>query len=177
MLSAHFSAADLLNAGETWAAYQVENVPMQPATWNALKFLCKNILEPVRTRFGHPIISYGYSSPALTKLISGRIYPSLDQHAGHEIDEDGKPICKRLGQAVDFILPGYGSAKVASWIVANLPFDRLYYYGNDRPLHVSIGPDNSRSIVAMLRSPTGRLIPRRIKQEWLDNIYTNGHGV
>ncbi|GAM62963.1 hypothetical protein JCM19232_4640 [Vibrio ishigakensis] len=36
--------------------------------------------------------------------------------------------------------------KVALYITQNLPFDRLYFYGKDRPLHVSFGPDQSRYI-------------------------------
>ena len=44
--------------------------------------LCEPILEPVSARFGHPSITYGFASPALTKSIQERIAPALDQHAG-----------------------------------------------------------------------------------------------
>jgi hypothetical protein len=45
--------------------------------------------------------------------------------------------------------------------VANLPFDRLYFYGDDRPLHLSYGPENARAAFAMLPGPGGRRVPRR----------------
>jgi hypothetical protein len=48
-------------------------------------------------------------------------------------------------------------------------FDRLYFYGEDRPLHVSVGPDESRAITAMLPSASGRRVPRQIKVDWLRN--------
>jgi hypothetical protein len=50
--------------------------------------------------------------------------------------------------------------EVAQWIVANTPFDRLYFYGDDLPLHVSYGPEQSRQVVRMVAGPSRRLIPR-----------------
>jgi hypothetical protein len=38
--------------------------------------------------------------------------------------------------------------------------DRLYFYGDKRPLHVSSGPENKSEIVVMTASKTGRLVPR-----------------
>jgi hypothetical protein len=167
LLSPHFAAADLLHAGETWVASRIPNIPAQPATWSALRQLCREILEPARANFGHPVITYGFASEALTRLIPGRIYPSLDQHAGHEVKQNGEPICKRLGQAADFYIPGVPSTELACWIADELPFDRMYFYGDTRPVHVSVGPENSRSITAMLPSPSGRRIPRRVTSGWL----------
>jgi hypothetical protein len=168
-LSAHFMASDLLHAGETWARTRVVNAPTQASTWTSLKRLCEDILEPVRARFGPPSITYGFASTALMKNIHERTAPALDQHAGHEAKRGGQPICCRLGQAVDFFVPGVSSADVALWIVENLHFDRLYFYGEDRPLHVSVGPDESRAITAMLPSASGRRVPRQIKVDWLRN--------
>ena len=48
----------------------------------------------------------------------------------------------------------------ASWIVANTPFDRLYFYGDDLPIHVSHGPNQDRQIVMMSAGKAGRLVPR-----------------
>ena len=50
---------------------------------------------------------------------------------------------------------------VAEWIMTTLPFDRLYFYEADRPLHVSFGPNNSREAIEMRRQPSGRRVPRR----------------
>jgi hypothetical protein len=54
---------------------------------------------------------------------------------------------------------------VAQWIVANTAFDRLYFYGDVRPLHVSVGPEHSREIVLMRVVSGGRLVPRVIGRE------------
>lgn len=168
-LSANFKAIDLLQAGKTWAQTRVLNAPEQPETWTSLRRLCEEVLEPVRARFGPPRITYGFASCALTRKIHVRIAPALDQHAGHEVKRSGQPICCRLGQAVDFFVPGVSSVDVALWIVEKLPFDRLYFYGEDRPLHVSVGPDNSRQITAMLASANGRSVPRQVNANWLRN--------
>ncbi len=166
-LSAHFTAADLMHAGETLARTKVANTPREPATLAAMRRLCEDILEPVRKKFGAPRLSYGFASPALTRHIAKNIFPPGDQHAGCELKLNGEPICPRLGQAVDFLVPGVSSAEVALWIVLNLPFDRLYYYTEHRPLHASVGPDEKRSLVAMLPLPNGRLMPRVVKASWL----------
>lgn len=49
--------------------------------------------------------------------------------------------------------------EVGIWIVTNLPYDRLYYYGKDRSLHVSVGPDNSKMVVTMGRNKLGNRAP------------------
>lgn len=169
-LSESFSAADLLHAGDTWARTRPVNTPLQPGTWASLTRLCADILEPVRARFGPLRITYGFASSSLTKNIRERICPALDQHAGHELKRTGEPVCCRLGQAVDFAVSGVSSADVALWIAENLPFDRLYFYGEDKPLHVSVGPDDTRAITAMLRSASGRRVPRRITPHWLRDM-------
>ncbi len=55
--------------------------------------------------------------------------------------------------------------EVAQWIVANTPFDRLYFYGDDRPIHVSHGPNRDRQIVLMVAGKSGRLVPRVVSAE------------
>jgi hypothetical protein len=51
-------------------------------------------------------------------------------------------------------------AEVVEWIAANVAFDRLYFYGSNRPVHVSFGPDHSRQIIDILTGENGRRIPR-----------------
>ncbi|MEI7511920.1 MAG: hypothetical protein WCK01_00460 [Candidatus Uhrbacteria bacterium] len=63
-------------------------------------------------------------------------------------------------QAIDFRVPGVSSTEVALWIRATLPFDRMYVYGAERPLHVSHGPDGSAVTCAMV-CRGGRLVPLR----------------
>ena len=59
------------------------------------------------------------------------------------------------------------SRVAAAWIVEHTAFDRLYFYGADRPIHVSVGPDQSRQIVHMRCGPSGRLIPRVVPVSFL----------
>jgi len=49
--------------------------------------------------------------------------------------------------------------EVAQWIVENTPFDRLYFYGDDLPIHVSIGAERSKAIAVMRLTVNGRLYP------------------
>jgi len=90
---------------------------------------------------------------------------SDDQPASCELNTRGQPICKRLGAAVDFIVTDESMLEVAQWIVQYTPFDRLYFYGDDKPVHVSCGPDDKREVVIMKASKSDRSIPRVIKVE------------
>ena len=62
-------------------------------------------------------------------------------------------------------MAGIDSLTVAQWIVVNLPFDRLYFYGKDRPLHVSIAPENNYAITLLEQAPSERRIPKNIKKD------------
>jgi hypothetical protein len=84
----------------------------------------------------------------------------LDQHASHECNKQGKPICERLGSAVDFIVEDEDMADVAQWIIENLTFDRIYLYGRTKPMHISFSETPSAQITLMLPSKSGKLIPR-----------------
>ncbi len=89
----------------------------------------------------------------------------VDQHAAHEVNRRGEPICGRLGAAVDFLIDDESMLEVAQWIVAHTPFDRLYFYGADLPIHVSFGPNHDRQIVWMAVTPSGRWVPQVITRE------------
>ena len=70
-----------------------------------------------------------------------------------------KVICDRGGAACDFLIEDADMLEVAEWVIANTPFDRLYFYGSDRPIHVSYSPAGVRQAVAMRESKGGRLVP------------------
>ena len=127
----------MIECGETQAATGLPNLPKQPDSYTALLELAKNLLDPVIDYYGMIRLNYGFCSPELSRKIPGRIAPKLDQHAACECNRKGEPICPRLGAAVDFIVEDEDMAEVARWIMANLPYDRLYYYGKDRPIHLS----------------------------------------
>ncbi|WP_226421870.1 hypothetical protein [Vibrio sp. E14] len=63
-----------------------------------------------------------------------------------EMNAHGNRICKRDGAACDVIVEGYESnmGEIAKYICNNLEFDRLYFYGESKPTHISIGPNNTR---------------------------------
>jgi hypothetical protein len=130
-----------------------------------MRALCAAVLDPVVRRFGPIALTYAFASPRLTRHVTGLIHPPGDQHAGHELNRTGKPVCPRLGLSVDFRVPGADSRAVARWVVEHTGFDRLYFYANDRPIHVSAGPEATRQIVVMWRGPSGKLIPRVVKAD------------
>jgi DNA phosphorothioation-associated putative methyltransferase len=150
----------LIECGETQADTRLANLPKRPESYNALHDLAINILDPVIDYFGMIRLTYGFCSPELARKIPGRIDPARDQHAAHELNRHGRPLCERLGAAADFILEDESMLEVARWIVVNTPFDRLYFYGDDKPIHVSYGPNPARQVVRMVAGRSGRLIPR-----------------
>jgi hypothetical protein len=159
---ANFKFRHLIECGETQARLQLSNIPLNPDTYNALFDLCNLVLDPVIDYFGGINLKYGFSSPALSAKIDGRIAPKLDQHAGHECNRLGNPVCDRLGAAVDFSVDDENMLEVAQWIVSNTPFDRLYFYGTDRPLHVSYSVSPAAQVTVMRRTAQGNLVPKTL---------------
>ncbi len=155
----------LIECGETQARIGLANRPQQPASYNALQDLAARVLDPVIDYFGMIRLTYGFCSPELARKIPGRIDPKRDQHAAHEVNRRGEPICGRLGAAVDFLIDDENMLEVAQWIVVHTPFDRLYFYGPDQPLHVSFGPNHDGQIVWMVATPSGRRVPQVIARE------------
>jgi DNA phosphorothioation-associated putative methyltransferase len=157
-----FTYRQLIECGETWERTKVDNLPESAESLNALYELVTQVLDPVVEYFGGIKLTYGFAGQRLTRLISGRIAPALDQHAACERNARGKPICARGGAAVDFVVEFENMREVAEWIFSNCVFDRMYFYGNDRPLHVSIGPELNRDVIEMVEKG-GRRIPRKLE--------------
>ncbi|MGY5450535.1 hypothetical protein ACVFI8_06255 [Agarivorans sp. MS3-6] len=122
-----------------------------------LETLQESILTPIEHALGKTTISYGFTSFELlryiTKYSDGDMAPDIDQHAAMELNSRNNPICKRDGAACDILVEGYEHQMhlVAQYICKELPFDRLYFYGKCRPLHVSVGPEESK--YALIRMP------------------------
>lgn len=168
----HFTYRDFIHCGATWhrlereAPGSVPNLPAQPETYQAMRTMCEQVLDPVIRAFEYPIeLTYAFASPALTRHIGERSSPTRDQHAAHELNAKGNPICNRLGFAVDFRIRGISSSDVALFIVEGTPFDRLYFYGENRPVHVSVGPEQKGQIVRMVAVDGGKLAPRVTARE------------
>ncbi|MGX9460966.1 hypothetical protein ACWXWU_06920 [Shewanella sp. A14] len=170
--SRFFTYADLINCGTTALEHNIENLPLQPDTWRALSLLATQILDPIVDQFGPLSLTYGFCSPELARKIAKNrnphIAPKLDQHCSHELNQNQKVICDRLGAACDFTLLSTNDNKptdmqhVAQWMCENLKFDRLYYYGKNRPIHISIGPQMNQFIQTMkTNADTGHRVPSK----------------
>lgn len=156
---ANFTFRSLIECGETQQRLALPNVPLNPATYNALYDLATQVLDPVVEYFGSIRLTYGFCSPELGRHIHRRVAPELDQHASLEVNRVGKLICARGGAACDFRVEHEDMREVANWIIAHTPFDRLYFYGSDRPLHVSYSPDGARQAYRLKESKSGHLLP------------------
>lgn len=167
----NFTYRQMIECGETWLRTRIANVPKQPDSFSALYALATQVLDPIVEYFGMIDLTYAFASSDLTKEIHGGVAPHLDQHAAHELNRFGKPICDRLGAAVDFLVQDEDMVEVAKWVVENLEFDRLYVYGPERPLHISYGPEMLRRVTIMARATsTGRRIPKTISGEKLRSL-------
>lgn len=150
----------LIQCGETRQRLGIANLPLRPESYNALHDLASELLDPVIDYFGSIRLSYGFASSELTKHITHGIAPKLDQHAACEHGTRGMLICDRGGAACDFIVDDEDMREVAVWIISHLPFDRLYYYGPNRPIHVAYSAACSRLAYVMTSGAGRRLMPR-----------------
>lgn len=69
MLSEHFSLREMTRSGEAIERY-IDNTPTQEAISNMI-VLCRNVLEPIRRRFGVTRITSGYRCRQLNQAIGG----------------------------------------------------------------------------------------------------------
>jgi hypothetical protein len=155
----------LIECGDTQQKTRLPNWPKEPDTYNALHELAANVLDPIIEYFGSIKLTFGFCSPELARLISNRIAPKLDQHAAHEKNSRGQYVCDRLGAAVDFLVEDENMREVVHWISKNVQFDRLYYYGSDRPIHVSFSPNPHGEIVELVQTKNKKLVPRVRKND------------
>lgn len=153
----HFSFRDFIECGETWQknSCKIDNRPLQESSWLAIEQLATVVLDPVWIRYGKIFLTYGFCSQNLARLISEKLTrgmaPQVDQHASCELNTKGHPICRHLGAACDFFIAGKETQmdEAALWIASNLQFDSMYYYGRDKPLHISWGPAMRQMVVLM----------------------------
>jgi DNA phosphorothioation-associated putative methyltransferase len=156
----YFSYHQLIECGETQQRSGFANFPKEPDSYTALYELASKVLDPVIDYFGMITLTYGFCSPQLGKMIRARIAPKLDQHAAHEKNRNGCFVCERLGAACDFIVDDEDMEDVAEWVFRNTPVDRLYFYGKERPIHVSNSETPARQFVDMKKTDSGKQVPR-----------------
>jgi len=162
-LGRYLTLEEFCTCTQTYQRYAeaIAPFPKHPDTLTALTALCENLLDPILEAFGRDRfhLTYGFCSPDLRRFLNqtdpvtgqknGRIDPSRDQHMAHEVNRHGRFFCDRLGAACDFYIRDLPSDRLVDWIVAEgLPFDSLYFYGGDRPIHLSYGPQHKRAIWA-----------------------------
>ena len=157
----HLSYRHMIECGETQAKTGLSNCPKQADSYTALYDLASHVLDPVIDYFGMIKLTYAFCSHDLGKHIKGRVAPKLDQHAAHETNSKKTVICPRLGAAIDFIVEDENMREVADWVAENTPFDRLYFYGEDRPIHVSYGPEQKGEYINLVITESGVQVPKK----------------
>lgn len=146
---------------QTYKKYsnQINPYPEESASIVAIQALNTEIIDPIIDYFGRERfqLTYGFCSKDLRRFLekkdpitgikNGRVAPVLDQHMAHELKKNGQYYCNRLGASCDFKIKNLDSTELVDWIVQQkLPFDSLYFYAGDRPIHLSYGPQHKRDI-------------------------------
>lgn len=138
-----------------------------------LTLLVNNLLLPIEDNLSEISISYGFVGSELNRYIqrhsSVGTAPLLDQHACCEVNSKGKAICQRPGAACDFFVLGFEDRmhEVVLFICQHLAFDKLYFYGRNRPIHLSISESPLRHLQVMQHDKNGRRYPG--KKAFSDN--------
>ena len=178
LLGRYLTIEEFCTCTRTYRKYadRIDPYPSNPdETIPALEALCLHIIDPVIDEFGRDSpserlrqrfqLTYGFCSVDLKRwlakkdVVTGKKHgiatPSLDQHVAHEVNRNGRYYCDRLGAACDFRILDLPSNDLVDWIVAQgLPFDSLYFYGANRPIHISYGPQHKRDIWAFTEQGT-----------------------
>jgi len=170
LIGRYFTLEEFCTCTQTFRKYadQIDPYPKnREETIPALEALCEHIIDPVIDAFGRGRfqLTYGFCSADLKRWLAkkdpvtgvkhGRVSPNLDQHMAHEVNRNGNYYCSRLGAAGDFRVVDLPSDELVEWIVAQgLPFDSLYFYGAERPIHVSYGPQHKHDIWAFTEQGT-----------------------
>ena len=168
--SSFFTFGDLISAGETAGLAPLENLPKEQRTIDALAMMASKILDPITQEFERPTLTYAFSGPSTIVKIKRNIAPRVDQHASFEVQQNGRMICALGGAAVDFSLEHKNSLFAARFVIENLNFDAIYFYGPDRPIHVSWSDSPRNMVVEMkLNTKHRRHFPvRRSPEKFLD---------
>ena len=138
-LSPHFKLVEFTRSA-TAQARHIDNTPNEEQIKN-LKFLCDNVLEPLREQFGTIIIGSGFRCPALNTAVGG---VKNSQH--------------KSGEACDIHLPSIEVGKKYFEFLKKLPiFDQLIWERNNPRsnhywIHVSVkrSGKNRKQVIPLL---------------------------
>ncbi len=184
-LGKYLTLKDFCTCSQTYQRYanRIDPLPKNLETIQAIQALNQWLLDPIIDHFGidNFQLTYGFCSPDLKKYLNqkdpetgvknGRIDPTRDQHLAHEKTKNNRYYCQRLGASCDFRIKGISSDQVIDWIILQkLPFDSIYYYGFDRPIHISYGTEHKRDIWTFTpqKTPTKKGL-----ESWLKFIKAN----
>lgn len=159
----YISLEKFCTCSQTYQHYsdQIDPYPWSSESVDAIALLFLHIIDPIIDHFGlgsfH--LTYGFCSIDLKRCIqthkTGRICPAVDQHMAHELTPSGNYYCNRLGAAADFLIKDVKSNALVRHIKhTSLPFDSIYYYGEERPIHISYGHQHKRSIYGFTSAGT-----------------------
>ena len=138
-LSPHFKLEEFTRSA-TAQARHIDNTPNEEQIKN-LKFLCDNVLEPLRLQFGPIIIGSGFRCPALNTAVGG---VKNSQH--------------KTGEACDIHLPSIEVGKKYFEFLKTLPVFGQLIWERDNPrsnhywIHVSIkrSGKNRKQVIPLL---------------------------
>ena len=138
-LSPHFKLVEFTRSA-TAQARHIDNTPNEEQIKN-MKFLCDNVLEPLREQFGPIIIGSGFRCPALNTAVGG---VKNSQH--------------KSGEACDIHLPSIEVGKKYFEFLKKLPiFDQLIWERNNPRsnhywIHVSVkrSGKNRKQVIPLL---------------------------
>ncbi len=138
-ISKNFRAYELIKS-ETADRNAIDNWFKNLNQLKSAVYLCRNILQPVRDKFGPFTPNSVFRSQLLERALKNKpdTWRSTSQHT--------------KGQACDIEIPKLTTMKLAEWVRDNLPFDQLIcecYNPAKGPnsgwVHVSIVPDGMGS--------------------------------
>jgi len=137
----HFTLDELIRSGIA-QTYGLDNAP-SPAALERLGELARQVLEPLRGRFGPIQVTSGFRSPELNW------YVSLDRTSRH---------CR--GEAADVrpLAEGVGCPRLALWAASHLPCGQIILYNYERGwVHLDLAQPGALSprlyVSQGLRSP------------------------
>ena len=97
MCGTNYPYRAFIECGETQTTLQIQNLPKNVQTYNALYALATQILDPVVDYFGAIRLTYGLCTAELGRQIKKRVAHDRDQHAACELKRNGSFICEQQG--------------------------------------------------------------------------------
>ena len=141
-----------LHASELPARRGIENAFSGVKTLRSAVYLCRNVLQPLRDRFGRFSPNSVFRSQALERALKNKpaSWRSTSQHT--------------KGQACDVEIPGLATLELARWAAENLEYDQIICECYDPAkgpnsgwVHISLRPPgaggNRRQLLSYVRDP------------------------